>query len=400
MSGQRSANAYENNSRTRVAVHCLRELLNILYPDPNPEVFTFDSFEFRYGRLALHDGLNETAVHDIEQSQRINRALGDYGQSGLNEFHIGLIYLYQGECHAAEKQFDLAWRQWSFVHEPASQSLAHLGRGYAQDITLHYEAAMINFAKAWQGLGRVRLAPPSDRQDFFRKKIEQYIHEAQERLRQRMHAQPAGTTAQDNAFKAENDMITGPAEHENTTPPESEYTAERAPQPPRTNLSDDPMPIDGHQKVDGRYRWYIVEKRLADGDIPQIQQNDWLLVFMQPDQTDLAPTEEQPLVVVCQSESGGTIHLRPHPSEQTSQRHRIYLRELTIKTGPFVRNQETGDIFFPPAEQEFMGTFARNQATGEMSIPAAGQEEFVDLTKIIGIVVGLWRPTSQMVNGK
>lgn len=47
-----------------------------------------------------------------------------------------------------------------------------------------------------------------------------------------------------------------------------------------------------------------------------------------------------------------------------------------------------------------MGTFARNQATGEMSIPAAGQEEFVDLTKIIGIVVGLWRPTSQMVNGK
>jgi hypothetical protein len=157
----------------------------------------------------------------------------------------------------------------------------------------------------------------------------------------------------------------------------SAESGQSVPQPPRTNLSDDPMPVDGHAKADGRYRWYLVENRQADQLMPQIRPNDWLLVFTEPDQSDLSPTDDQPIVVVCQSTSGGTIHLRPHPSEQISHRYRIYLRELTTKIGPFVRNQGTGEIFFPPAGQEF-----------------------ADLTKIIGIVVGLWRPTSQVISTK
>lgn len=371
--------SYENNAQTRMAIHWLHELIKILYPDPKPDVFTLDSFEFRY---RLH-GLNQTAIQKIEQSQRINRELRDYGQSGLNEFHIGLIYLYWGECHAAEKQFDLAWRQWSFVNEPGASSLAHLGQGFTQEFVHHDEAAMISYGKAWRDLRHMPVTAPN--LFHFRERIEQCLEEAQETLREKMDSQPAAEsptgTAQADGDGTESEVETTTPESE--VPPDSseqqpEPAGEVAPPPPRSNLADDPMPIDGHEKVDGRYRWYLVEGRQADDLMPQIHPNDWLLVAMQPDQSDLSPTEEQPIVIVCQSESGGTIHLRPHPSEQTSHRHRIYLRELKEKTGQFVRNPETGKIFFPPTAL----------STGQ---------GVVDLTEIIGIVVGLWRPTSQMV---
>lgn len=367
--------SYENSAQTRTAIHWLHDLIKILYPDPKPDVFTLDSFEFRY---RLH-GLNQTAIQKIEQSQRINRELRDYVQSGLNEFHIGLIYLYWGECHAAEKQFDQAWRQWSFVNEPGASSLAHLGQGFAQEFVHHDEAAMICYGKAWRDLRHMPVTAPN--LFHFRERIEQCLEEAQEALREKMDSQPAAEPAAQTAQAADRHAQT---EAEPPPPQDSEETSESSegpqetPPPPRTNLSDDPMPVDGHEKVDGRYRWYLVEGRQTDDLMPQIHPNDWLLVAMQPDQSDLSPTEEQPIVIVCQSESGGTIHLRPHPSEQTSHRHRIYLRELKEQTGQFIRNPETGKIFFP-------------------STALSAGQGVVDLTEIIGIVVGLWRPTSQMI---
>ncbi|NJN54297.1 MAG: hypothetical protein HC804_05780 [Anaerolineae bacterium] len=137
-------------------------------------------------------------------------------------------------------------------------------------------------------------------------------------------------------------------------------------------MSDDPMPLDGHVKVDGRYRWYLVEQRQADNYITHIQSQDWLLVSMQPDQSDLAHVEERPIVIVCQSRSGSTIHLRPHPSEKVTQGHRIYLREQRDENWSFVRNADTGEVFLTPE----------------------GRPDVVDLEKIIGIVVGLWRPST------
>ncbi|NJN54296.1 MAG: hypothetical protein HC804_05775 [Anaerolineae bacterium] len=99
--------------------------------------------------MTKNDGLNVAALRGIEQAQRINRDLGEYKQSGLNEFHIGIIYLYWGECHAAEKGFDLAWRHWSMAHEQlADLALSLFGRGWAQEIFRHEEAAMISYAKS------------------------------------------------------------------------------------------------------------------------------------------------------------------------------------------------------------------------------------------------------------
>ncbi len=374
MSSAGSSKSYNNNPQTRVAVHCLQELLEILHPDPTPDIFTLNSLQYRY---KLHENMNLAAIRDIEQSQRINRALGDYRQSGLNEFHVGLIYLYWGECYAAEKQFEMAWRHWSMDHgQVADMSLSLLGRGFAQGLGDHDEAAMVSFGKARRYLER--MSQPTSVQMNFYARIQPCLREAQEFFSAKMRQRPPAEVEPGQVEPApEAESQPGPADEATTAaeaPQDSDESYE--PPPPRTNLSDDPLPIDGHVKVDGRYRWYLVERRQTDGFIPQIHSQDWLLVFMQPDQSDLAHTEEQPIVIVCQSGSGSTIHLRPHPSEQVTQGYRIYLRESRGEGWSFKRNPETGEIFLTPE----------------------GREDVVDLEKIIGIVVGLWRPAKQMVD--
>lgn len=373
MSSAGSPLSYNNNVDTRKAIHYLQDLLDILHPDPTPDVLTLNSLEYRY---KLHDGLNQAAIRDIEQSQHINRAIGDYWQSGLNEFHIGLIYLFWGECHAAEKEFDLAWRHWSIGHEQlADLALALFGRGYAQEISHHHEAAMISYAKTRRYLERMPLN--TDTQATFHGLMESYLREAQQTLRDKMRHLSVSEVEQGPPEDEANEGVVPVAEAVDDR--HGEYREDTGqppiPQPPRTNLSDDPLPLDGHEKVDGRYRWYLVEQRQLDGFIPQIQSQDWLLVFTQPDQSDLAYRGEQPIVIVCQSESSSTIMLRPHPSEQMAHGRRIYLREWPGESWSFVRHPDSGEIFLTPAD---------------------GQD-VVDLEKLIGIVIGLWRPSAQVV---
>ncbi len=376
MTSAGSPQSYNNNPKTRVAVHCLQELLEILHPDPTPDVFTLTSLQYRY---KLHESISLAAIRDIEQSQRINRAMGDYRQSGLNEFHIGLIYLYWGECYAAEKQFEMSWRHWSMDHgQLADLGLSSLGRGFAQGLACRYEAAMVSFGKAGRYLER--LSQPTSVHMNFYARMQECLRQAQETysVLMRQHVPAESAPDQEEPSSDERTFPTLPEEPVAADEPAPEIGVTQEPPPPRTNLSDDPLPIDGHVKIDGRYRWYLVERRLTDGFIPQIQSQDWLLVFMQPDQSDLTHTEEQPLVIVCQSNSGSTIHLRPHPSEQIGQGYRIYLRESRGESWSFVRNPETGEVFLTPE----------------------GREDVVNLEKIIGIVVGLWRPAKQMVDDR
>ncbi|HRQ40191.1 MAG TPA: hypothetical protein PLD25_19955 [Chloroflexota bacterium] len=376
MSSAGSSKSYNNNAQTRVAIHCLQELLEILHPDPTPDIFTLNSLQYRY---KLHENISLAAIRDIEQAQRINRALGDYRQSGLNEFHIGLIYLYWGECYAAEKQFEMAWRHWSMDHgQVADMSLSLLGRGFAQGLADHEEAAMVSFGKAGRYLER--LPQPTSVQMNFYAKMRPCLREAQEWFSEKMRQRPSAEVepGQTEATTEAESPSAPPEETATVLEPPVDSGENYEPPPPRTNLSDDPLPIDGHVKLDGRYRWYLVERRQTDGFIPQIHSQDWLLVFMQPDQSDLAHTEEQPIVIVCQSDSGSTIHLRPHPSEQVRQGYRIYLRESRGESWSFMRNQETGEVFLTPE----------------------GREDVVNLEKIIGIVVGLWRPAKQMVDDR
>lgn len=200
MSSAGSPQSYNNNPQTRVAVHRLQELLELLHPDPTPDVFTLNSLQYRY---KLHENMNLAAIRDIEQSQRINRALGDYRQSGLNEFHIGLIYLYWGECYAAEKQFEMSRRHWSMDHgQVADLCLSLFGRGYAQGLAHHYETAMVSLGKAGRCLERMP-QPTSVQMNFYARMLP-YLRGAQELFSEKMRQWPTEDVQRTQTHTASN----------------------------------------------------------------------------------------------------------------------------------------------------------------------------------------------------
>lgn len=281
------------------------------------------------------------------------------------------------------------------MYEPAAQSLADLGRGLAQQFTHHDESALICYGRATQSLERLPTHVPQAQQRF-REELGQYLQQLQAKLHQKLFAvvtpddKPEGMAA-DSAEAAEEAHTAPPPDTAVSPEPEPEpETAVAdvppplvglpnqphtpAPLPPWTNLSHDPMPIEGHKKMDDAYRWYQVERRRNDSFMPQIQLNDWVLVHLRPSDTDLAPSEGRPIVTVCESASGGSIYLKPHALEGTNARQRIYLRPLTTPVGKFVRDPATGQIYFPATE-----------------------EDITDLARLIGVVVGLWRTAPQVV---
>lgn len=138
------------------AISTLRQLIQMYFPDPNPDIFTLDSY---LGRYKLRIPLTEPAIRDIEKSQRIHRRLGNYIHAGLSAFHIGLIYLYsQKEDRGARQQFTEARKNWSFAAEANGLALAYFAEGIAYHLAMHYEDAMAYYHKASQALLRIRLA--------------------------------------------------------------------------------------------------------------------------------------------------------------------------------------------------------------------------------------------------
>ena len=98
---------YDNNVGIRTAVNRLTELLEWLYPDPSPDIFTVRDYRNRYPFTRL----GALATGDIDRYRRINRAIGNHVQLGLCEYHVGLIYLHEGDFRGAVQQFDLARHQ-------------------------------------------------------------------------------------------------------------------------------------------------------------------------------------------------------------------------------------------------------------------------------------------------
>ncbi|MCA9947664.1 MAG: hypothetical protein KC449_29490, partial [Anaerolineales bacterium] len=107
MSQEPIQQSYDNNSQIRTAVNRLTELLEWLYPDPSPDIFTVRDYRNRYPFTRL----GALATDDIDRYQRINRAIGNHVQIGLCECHIGLIYLHEADFHGAVQQFELARQQ-------------------------------------------------------------------------------------------------------------------------------------------------------------------------------------------------------------------------------------------------------------------------------------------------
>lgn len=174
------SNAFDADARTRQAVNQLTVLLDILHPEPGPDIYTLQDFVYRHP----FTGLGELATREIEQAQRINRALGDYLHIGLCELNIGQIYLYWGDYRGAVSQFSLARRQWSFINKPTSVSLAYFAEGNAQELAYHYESALSSYIQAQQSLSRIKFSPPAPSDQQFVEFISDYLADAQKRVRQ------------------------------------------------------------------------------------------------------------------------------------------------------------------------------------------------------------------------
>ena len=170
---------YRTDKETTIAVNQLAELIDFLFPDPSPNVFTLTDFLNRYKIT----GLGKRAIAAIEQSQRINRNTGDADQDGLCEFHIGLIYLYSGDYRGAVKQFEIAPKRWGFsknnlIYE--AKALAHYAEGVAQQLVYHYEDALIAFTNAEYGLREASSwNPAQEKVDEFNNILSGYIKNRQ-----------------------------------------------------------------------------------------------------------------------------------------------------------------------------------------------------------------------------
>ncbi|MCP4363070.1 MAG: hypothetical protein GY796_34135 [Chloroflexi bacterium] len=356
------------------------DLIQIRFPDPSPDVFTLESFQFAF----KISGLSATAIQYIEQSRRIN--LSDALQLGLNYFHTGLIYLYEGEILAADNHFKRAWDAWAREVDQSLFCLASLGRGYALEIAYRYEGAMKYYYYAQNYHAKIRLRnyahndEQQQRMQAFKNSIEDHIKEAQKNLRQLMQPVPE-TAVQDEQIEQDSETVPNneedhPPEPTTSEPPAAEEergSDEETVPPPISNINHrNLLPILGHVKTEREYQWYEVDKRLSDEFLPFVQPGDWLLVYTQPEQT-VAAEQERPIMVLFESEIDGTILLKPHPSTaRPMARQRIHLKPLTMQTGTFIL--QNGKAIFTETEHQIT----------------------MNLEDIFGVVMGLWRPVAQM----
>ena len=383
MSQEPIQQSYDNNSQIRTAVNRLTELLEWLYPDPSPDIFTVRDYRNRYPFTRL----GALATDDIDRYQRINRAIGNHVQIGLCEFHIGLIYLHEADFHGAVQQFELARQQWSFVSQPAAVSLTHLARAVALQFAHHYEAALVSVGRVASWLERSRFAKPVPGWPDFEARVMAYVAELQGQLRKQMECESKTAESPQEEAAAEESTPDEPvvndeldtSEHpiapmpdpEAETRPDGEIITGAPTPAPIVNLtkSDANKPIPGHQQVNQKYQWYVVEVRPSSQFMPDINHGDWLLVDMTPNFPHDVRDTEQPILIVKKEEIDDTIRVRPLAAEQRFPR--IYLVTLADSlTGSFWRDEVTGTV-----------TFA--QERGKID---------VNSSEILGVVVGYWRP--------
>ncbi|MCA9924095.1 MAG: hypothetical protein KC419_15535 [Anaerolineales bacterium] len=225
------------NSFRKESIDILHEFVKMRFPDPNPDVFTLDSY---YERYKLRDSLAEAAVQDIEKSQRVNRRAGNFAHAGLSAFHSGLIYLYEKEDRGARQQFTEARKQWGFIAEPAGLTLAYFAEGIAYHLAMHYEDAMAHYRRANQSLPRIQIVSGDDKP--FADKLANVIAVHQEDLHTQLWSPPAAGK-------------------------------------PVDTFNQSTTPIPSHQYQGEQYEWFVIQKQFVDAFFPiALQQGGWILV--------------------------------------------------------------------------------------------------------------------------
>lgn len=384
-----SQQTYDNNVEIRTAVNRLTELLEWLYPDPSPDIFTVRDYRNRYPFTRL----GPLATNDIDRYQRINRAIGSHVQIGLCEFHVGLIYLHEGDFRGAMQQFDHARHQWVFVNQSAAIALTHLARTVALRLAGHYESALVSAGKVAGWLDRARFAESVPQEGRFFEKVLSYVSELQAALRKLMSPPPEtavnGTATVDESSSSPPGPPTsamGAATAASPVPDLTTDAATRADDEIETGASARPpivnfdrtatpsLPIPEHLLVDDRYAWYLVESRPESDFLPEVKTGDWLLVDLEPGITEDLHDTEQPILIVKKENIGGTIRVRPLDPKARFQR--IYL--VTLADTP-------------------TGAFRVDEATGTVTFSHQMPEIGVARQEILGFVVGFWRPMMEVL---
>lgn len=273
-----------NQKAIEKSVSLLSEFLDLLYPDPGPDIITLADFKLRY-RLTK---LGEPAVRALEQAQRVNRAIGDFENTGLCEFHIGLFFLNSGECRTAAQQFQTARQQWSFVDKTAAVCLSYFAEGLALHHSFSYESALEQFGRAERNLNRIIFEPSPVSRDQYLEKMTISLVDVQKETRKVLWNKDA--------------------------------------EPPDIAICEGCV-------------WYRVEE-VHDNALTSIETGTWLVVNTQIAGHDFK--EEELVVVLKRDVNEPGIVLKPYEPKQLFPR--IYLLARTQFTGRFVRDINTGNV--------------------------------------------------------
>jgi hypothetical protein len=306
------------------AVKLLESLLRLLFPESNSlDMITVEDVARRYPLT----GLGAPALAAIEQAQRIIRARADDSQTGLAEFHIGLIYLNWGDCRAAAGQFALARKLWLLANDLPAACLAHFAQGLGLYYAFHKEAAMIQFGRAEQIMKRSMVGAQGARLFTLADAIEHWLRLAQDALRIALWPDEMPPASQGHyqgapppAEGSQNENViygrppSGPATAagaDDSAPHRSDGQSDIA-QPVsnlRTDFSDSRRgPVPGHIIVDDRFGWYQVAEKKSDF-LPAVNAGDWLLADREVDERLSSGRE---YVVVGSRRTGlGSITVQP-----------------------------------------------------------------------------------------
>ena len=318
------------------AVTVLERLLGLLFPNPpSLDCITIDDVQRRY-RLT---GLGAPALAAIEQSQRLVRARGDYAQTGLCEFHIGLIYFHWDDPRAAANQFALARQPWLLADDHSATCLAHFAQGLALYHAFHNEPAMLQFGRAERLLARDVHGPQAARQATLVEHLRPLLTAAQEALRESLW--PADRPPEAPAAPPERLYVPVPPARDSAPQPpvaKSDSAARRAferPPPPLDRstralppisnlpggLGDVPRgPVPGHIVVDDRFGWYVIAERRGSF-LPAVVAGTWLLADSEPDERPAARGE----YVIVGSRRAGLGSIAVQPISRSSVVPHVYL---------------------------------------------------------------------------
>ena len=261
----------------------------------------------------------------IDQSQRIVRARGDYGQAGLVEFHIGLIYLHWDDCRAAANQFALARQPWSLAGDTPAMCLAHYAQGLGLYHSYHNEAAMLQFGRAERLLNRPIIGAQGERLVALGKEMRPVLQIAQETLRESLwpKEQQSAETLQAGYLSVPPSMAseTTPAGSMEAAPSSRQAPRRKTGRPewtkrvpmPISNLpdgiSDAPRgPLPGHITTDERFGWYQIAEKKSEF-LPAVASGMWLLADREVD--DQPPAARAYVVVGSPRADLGSIAVRP-----------------------------------------------------------------------------------------